>query len=155
MGTHYKGSRQEVAALNAYIKLVRAAESVTARLNRKTTKAGLSVSQFGVLEALYHLGPLCQRDLGNKLLRSSGNITMVVDNLEKRGLVRRERDEQDRRFISVHLTDKGRRLIQEMFPEHVQLIVEAMSVLTPAELKELERLCKTVGLGVRDDQAAE
>ncbi len=146
MGTHYRGTAEEVTALDAYIKLARAAESVTARLNRRTTAAGLTVSQFGVLEALYHLGPMCQRDLGKKILRSSGNITMVVDNLEKRGLVRREREAADRRFVTVHLTAKGRRLIEEILPRHVQAIVEEMSVLTPAEQEELGRLCKMLGL---------
>nr|NIP73420.1 MarR family transcriptional regulator [Gammaproteobacteria bacterium]NIR98346.1 MarR family transcriptional regulator [Gammaproteobacteria bacterium]NIV21028.1 MarR family transcriptional regulator [Gammaproteobacteria bacterium] len=83
MGTHYKGDPAEVAALDAYIKLARAAESVIARIHRRTA-SGLTVSQFGVLEALYHLGPMHQRMIGAKLLKSGGNVTMVIDNLEKR-----------------------------------------------------------------------
>jgi hypothetical protein len=83
MGSRYKGSQSEVRALDTLIKLMRAAESVNVRLNRFISRAGLTVSQFGALEALYHLGPLCQSELGEKILKSSGNITMVVDNLEK------------------------------------------------------------------------
>ena len=83
-------------ALNTYTKLMRAAESVTNRVSSSMSAADLTVSQFGVLEALHHKGPLCQRDIAAKILKSSGNITMVIDNLEKRGLVRRERDNQDR-----------------------------------------------------------
>ncbi|MFB3040304.1 MAG: MarR family winged helix-turn-helix transcriptional regulator, partial [Candidatus Poribacteria bacterium] len=124
MGTHYKGTEEEIRALNTYIKLMRAVESLTLRLNSHLASARLTISQFGALEALFHLGPLCQRELSEKLLKSSGNITMVVDNLEKRGLVERKREGEDRRYVTVHLTDEGRRLISEIFPAHVAAIVE-------------------------------
>lgn len=146
MGTRHKGTSREVRALDAYIKLMRAAESVSARLAPHLTSAGLTVSQFGALEALYHLGPLCQRDLGKKILKSGGNITMVVDNLEKRGLVERVREESDRRYITVNLTKQGRRLIAELFPRHAGAIREEMRVLSDAELEKLGSLCKRVGL---------
>ena len=97
MRQRYRGTSKEMKALSAYVKLMRAAESITARAHRHLSSFGLTISQFGVLEALFHLGPLSQKDIGQKILRSSGNITMVIDNLEKRGLVRRERDRQDRR----------------------------------------------------------
>lgn len=145
MGTHYKGTEEEVRALDSYIKLLRAAESTTARLNRHMAAYKLTVSQFGALEALLHLGPLCQCDLGKKLLKSSGNVTMVVDNLEKRGLVERQREGEDRRFIQVHLTEEGRQLISGMFPNHVKAILEEMRILTASEQKELGRLCRKIG----------
>jgi MarR family 2-MHQ and catechol resistance regulon transcriptional repressor len=150
MGTHYRGTKDEVRALSAFIKLVRAAESVGARLSPGLAKVGLTEGQFGALEALYHLGPLHQRELGAKLLRSGGNVTMVVDNLEKRGLVRRERGVEDRRFVTVHLTDAGRRLIARIFPRHAARVTEEMSVLTPAEQDELGRLCRKLGKAERD-----
>src|SRR4051794_6960587 len=125
MPSHYCGSEEEVRALGCFIKLIRAAETVSARLAGAVTAAGLSMSQFGALEALLHRGPLYQCDLGKKLLKSSGNVTMVVDNLEKRGLVRRERDAEDRRFITVHLTDEGARFIRELFPQHAAAITQA------------------------------
>jgi MarR family 2-MHQ and catechol resistance regulon transcriptional repressor len=146
MSTRHKGTEEEVRALDAYIKLMRAAESVSARLAPHLARAGLTVSQFGALEALYHLGPLCQRDLGRKILKSGGNITMVVDNLEKRGLVERQRARDDRRYITIHLTREGRRLIGELFPRHAVAIREEMSVLSGAELERLGRLCKRIGL---------
>src|SRR4051794_22640586 len=89
--------------LNTYTKLMRAAESVTSRVNRSMSPFNLTISQFGVLEALFHKGPLCQRDIAAKILKSTGNITLVIDNLEKRGLVRRVRDTEDRRYLTVHL----------------------------------------------------
>ncbi|HUI44411.1 MAG TPA: MarR family transcriptional regulator [Nitrospirota bacterium] len=134
-------------ALNAFIKLVRAADSVSGRVEAYLAPLKLTVSQFGVLETLFHVGPLYQKELGQKILKSSGNITMVVDNLEKSGFVQRIRDEQDRRRYTVHLTAKGRRIIQFFFPRHVSRIVEEMSVLTKAEMDELGRLCRKVGLG--------
>lgn len=145
VGTHYKGTENEVRALDAYIKLMRGAESLTSRLNLLAAAAGLTLSQFGALEALFHLGPLCQRELGEKLLKSSGNITMVVDNLEKRRLVKRRRGGEDRRFVTVHLTEQGRRLITSIFPRHVSAIVGEMRSLTKREQEELGRLCRKLG----------
>ena len=150
MATHYKGTRDEIRALNAFINVNRAADSLGGRLSGSQARAGLPGSQFGALEALYHLGPLNQRELGEKLLRSGGNITLVVDNLEKRGLVRRERQTDDRRCIRVSLTDEGRRLIARIFPRHVAAILTEMSILTPAEQETLARLCRKLGKQERD-----
>lgn len=146
MGTCYRGSRAEVNALNTFIKLMRATDSLLSRLSPVLASTRLTPGQFGALEVLFHRGPLCQRELGRKLLRSGGNITMVVDNLERRGLVRRERGE-DRRFITLHLTKEGRQLIQRIFPKHVDALVQEMQILTEAEQKELGRLCKKLGKG--------
>ena len=140
-----KYTDSEQRALGAYTKLMRAAESVTARTNRAMSAAGLTISQFGVLEALLHKGPLCQRDIGAKILKSSGNMTMVIDNLEKRGLVRRERDIQDRRYFTVYLTEEGQALIEDVFPQVMSGIVEEMSVLEQTEQEELSRLCRILG----------
>lgn len=146
MGTHYKGSEEEVAALNAFIKIMRASDSLNSRLYSIVSESGLTISQFGTLEALWHLGPMCQSELGKKLLKSGGNITMVIDNLEKRGLVKRERSKDDRRFISVHLTSEGEELISEIFPKHVKNIVHEFSVLSPDELKNFSEMCKKIGI---------
>ncbi|MGH7299333.1 MAG: MarR family winged helix-turn-helix transcriptional regulator [Candidatus Rokuibacteriota bacterium] len=155
MPTHYRGSTREVAALDAYIKLMRAAESVTARLEPLMRAADLTVGQFGALEVLMHLGPLCQRDLGRKLLRSGGNTTVVVGNLARRGLVRRTRRADDRRFVTVTLTDKGRRLIGGIFPRHARHVVGEMRALSPADQAELGRLCRQLGLGRREGRGKE
>lgn len=146
MGTHYKGTPAEICALDAYIKIMRAAESLLARTSQQLAADQLTVSQFGVLEALLHLGPLSQRQLGAKLLKSSGNITMVIDNLEKRQLVERRRDSADRRVVTVHLTDPGRALIEELFPRHLQHILAQMNILTPEEQTQLGHLCRKLGL---------
>lgn len=145
MGTRYNGTQDEVLALDTYIKLVRATESVSNRIHRNLADSDLTVSQFGVLEALLHLGALHQRDLAEKLLKSGGNMTLVIDNLEKRQLVKRDREVEDRRCIKVSLTPKGKQLISSFFPSHVAAVVEEMSILTPDEQEELGRLCRRLG----------
>lgn len=147
MQPKFRGNSRKARALGTYVKLMRAAESITSRVHKHLSSVGLTVSQFGVLEAIFHLGPLSQRDLGRKILRSSGNITMVIDNLEKRRLVRRERDASDRRQYMVHLTDEGQKLIGEIFPSHAALITRELSVLSAADQKLLGNLCKKVGVG--------
>ena len=146
MGTHYKGTNEEITALNTYIKLVRAVNSLNSRLNENLKKLKLTESQFGVLEALFHIGPLNQRELGSKLLKTGGNITMVVDNLEKRGLVKRERGKKDRRFFTVNLTSKGRELVEKIFPSHLAAIVNEMKNLQPQDQLQLQKYCKIIGL---------
>src|SRR5688572_11930448 len=145
MGTRYRGKPHEVRALDAYIKLMRCSNSVQGRLERRLLGLGLTDSQFGVLEALLHLGPSAQHELGRALFTSRANVTTVVDNLERRGLVRRKRDSLDRRSVIVHLTPEGRALIEEIFPEHVQAIVEQFAALDADEQETLGRLCKQLG----------
>src|SRR5271168_460331 len=101
MPSHYNGTATEIRALNAYINLTRAANTLESVMAAQLEVHGLSVSQFGTLEALYHLGPLCQHEIADKLLKSGGNITMVIGNLEKRGWIKRERVAGDRRLIRV------------------------------------------------------
>jgi MarR family 2-MHQ and catechol resistance regulon transcriptional repressor len=146
MRPRYQRNKEELRALRTYVKLMRATESVTARIHRHLSSTGLTISQFAVLEALYHLGPMSQREIGQKILRSSGNITMVIDNLEKNQLVRRERKEADRRFFIVHLTDRGYSLINKLFPSHAAVIAKDFGVLTAAEQDALGSLCKKLGL---------
>jgi MarR family 2-MHQ and catechol resistance regulon transcriptional repressor len=133
-------------ALDAYIKLQRAADTALARTTRHLARYNLTVSQFGVLEALHHLGTLHQRDLARKLLRSAGNMSIVLRNLEARGLISRRRDPDDARYVRVGITETGRRLLLSFFPRHVQGIVEEMGALTAGEQAELARLCRKLGL---------
>ena len=145
MPTHYKGNPEEILALNSYIKLTRAADSVNSRLNISASMKNLTISQFGVLESLFHLGPLCQNELGNKILKSNSNMTTVVDKLEKRGLVHRERDQNDRRMIIVHLTKPGRELIERVLPQHVAAIKAQFQVLSTEEQIILGNILRKLG----------
>jgi len=147
MGTRYRGTPEEIRALNAFINLIRASSSLEVRINRHLQEVPLTPGQFGVLEVLFHCGSLCQSDLGGKLLTSGPNITLVVDNLEKRGLAQRERSKEDRRFVSVKLTDQGRALVQKIFPKHARIIAEQFTVLSVRDQEELRRLCRKLGKG--------
>lgn len=147
MPTHYKGCKEAERALSAYINLIRASDSIAAKASAQIESSGITLGQFAVLEALHHLGPMCQHTLAKKLLRSGGNITLVVDNLEKRGWVRRERQKDDRRMVQIHLTPKGARLIAKVFPEHAAAITKIMNELTEQEQEELRRIAGKLGHG--------
>ena len=150
MPTHFDGDDNTRRALDAYIKLRRAGKVMGDRTSRLLAEYGLSESQLGTLEALYYLGPMCLSDIGEKLLVTGGNMTMVINNLEKRGLVSRTRDPQDRRQITVSLTKQGHELIADLFPKHAQYIAELMAILCPDEQDQLGQLCKILGKQTRD-----
>lgn len=146
MPTHYKGTPDQVLALDTIIKLTRSLNAIQARLTPQLQRDfGITESQFGVMEALLHLGPLSQGQLCQKILRSGSNVTTVVDNLERDGLVTRVRDETDRRVQIVDLTDKGRSLVGDAVPAHVGRVTELMSALTAEEQRELGRICRKLG----------
>lgn len=146
MATRLQRPPAETAALDAYIKLMRAAESVTTRAHL-VLPAGVTITQFAALEALLHRGPLFQSELAGKLLKSTGNLTLVVDNLERDGLVSRERDETDRRFIRVALTTKGRKFISTLFPKVAASLTREFAALSAAEQATLAQLCRKLGRG--------
>lgn len=145
MPTHFKGDPTLVHSLDTFIKLTRATETLLNRISRRGTMQPLSPSQFAVLEALYHLGPLTQGQVSAKVLKSTGNITLVIDNLEKRGLVRRVRESGDRRMVMIHATEAGRTLIESIFPAHAQAIADELSILSMDEQELLSRLCVKLG----------
>ena len=152
MPTHYKGTEDEVRALNAYINLMRASGTISAKVKRTLGIQGVSVGQFGVLETLFHLGPLCQKDLAGKILKTEGNLTLIVVNLEKRGLIKRTRDRKDKRFVTIDLSSKGRSFIAEIFPLHVSVIAREFRRLTPEEQETLRNICRKLGKGALGGQ---
>lgn len=152
MGTHFTGRPDEVRALDTFIKLMRATDSVSADLAAHVAESGITLGQFGVLEALLHLGPMSQGSLGGKLLRSGSNITTVIDNLQRQGLVARTRRKDDRRVVDVSLTPKGRTLITRIFPGHARRIVRLFSALSPDRQRQLAELCRTLGRSISEGE---
>ena len=142
-----KGDAAQQLALDTYIKISRACNTAQTYAKNGLEQAGLSYSQFAVLEALYHVGPLTLGDLARRVLRSSGNLTLVLKNLEKRGLVKRCQQGEDKRFIVAAITTAGRKLIARIFPQHARQITEIMSRLTAEEQQQLGALCKKLGKG--------
>jgi MarR family 2-MHQ and catechol resistance regulon transcriptional repressor len=90
---------------------------------------------------------MTQGKVSSKILKSVSNLTTVIDNLERDGLVKRERDEQDRRVIHVHLTEAGRNRIEAVLPGHFAALVEIFQVLSASEQESLGELCKKLGKG--------
>jgi MarR family 2-MHQ and catechol resistance regulon transcriptional repressor len=152
--TRHRGSAEEARALDALVKLVRCTASVQARLEPGIRAEGLSPNQFGVLEALFHLGPLEPCELGPKLLTSRPNVVLLVDQLEQRGLVRRTPVEGDRRRVRVELTAAGSRAIARAFPRHARRVAAELSALSAHDQEQLARLCKRLGLGTESGARA-
>lgn len=151
MATHYNGTETERLALDAYIKLMRSTVAVNATLFPVLqAEFGITPSQLGVLESLAHLGPMRHCELAGKLLVSPSNLTTVLDNLERDGLVKRERDQADRRVSMTSLTPAGADRLASFFPAHVARLVQAMSGLEPDEQAELGRLCRKLGRAAAD-----
>ncbi len=146
MGTKYKGSNAEILSLNTYIKLIRATESITSKINSIFVKNGLSERQFYVLDTLFHLGPLPQKDISKKISCSDGNTTMVIDNLEKEEFVIRKRGIEDRRIYFVYITKKGEKKLKSVLPDLVVNLTRSLSILNKNEQEELQRLTKKIGL---------
>ena len=140
----HDSSRQRLALLT-YGRLMRAANALRTAASRQLETSGLTLSQFAVLEALYHLGPMSLSEVAKKILTTGGNLTMVAGNLEKQGLVDRKCSKQDARVYILSLTPKGKMLISEIFPEHAAAITAALDTLSPKEQKRLSELCRTLG----------
>jgi MarR family 2-MHQ and catechol resistance regulon transcriptional repressor len=132
-------------ALATYVRLVRAANTARAHAARHLGDSGLTLTQFAVLEALFHLGPMSLSDIAEKVLTTGGNLTMVAGNLERDGLVRRHKSPQDGRVQIVALTAKGKTLMRRVFPLHGAGITEFMATLNEQELGQLGDLCRKLG----------
>ena len=133
------------ASLGMWVKLARAHSTLSKLADENIRSFGLTTPQFGVLECLGHLGPMTLGELCKKQLVSGGNMTVVVDNLEKDGLVERIPSKDDRRAIVVRLTAKGKKLFDDVFIRHAKFIASATSVLTDKEQDELAILLKKLG----------
>src|SRR5271165_1139505 len=132
-------------ALATYVRLVRAANTARSHASRHLGDTGLTLTQFAVLEALYHLGPMSLSDIAEKVLTTGGNLTMVAGNLEREGLVKRQKSPADGRVQILALNPKGKELMRRVFPIHAAAIGEFMSALDAAELAQLGELCRKLG----------
>ena len=128
--------------LKTLIVLSRTSQKVRKKEQRTIKEGGLTVSQFAVLEMLYHKGDLRICEILEKALATGGNMTVVIDNLAKEDLVKRCVDPKDRRVNLISITEKGRQLIGDIFPKHVENINEIFSVLTTEEKNNLISLLK-------------
>ncbi len=139
-------------ALSMWVKLVRAHDTFNHLTAANIRSFKLTQAQFGVIECLGHLGPMLIGELTRKHLVSGGNMTVVVDNLEKEKLVERNVSKEDKRSIFVALTPRGKRLFDKIFAQHAEYIAQLASVLTEAEQVELGSLLKKLGLALKDQR---
>ena len=135
-------------ALDMWVKLARAYATFNKATVKDIRRYGLTQPQFGTIECLGHLGPMTIGELSRKMLVSGGNMTCVVDNLEKEGLVVRRHSETDRRSVIVALTLEGEELFARIFPLHARFITETAGVLTAEEQEELARLLRKLGRSI-------
>jgi len=142
----YPLARRE--ALKLWVVLARCFNSFAQAEAARTKHQELTAPQFGVLEALAHLGPMKMCDLGEKLLMSGANLTGVIDRLENKKLVQRVMQADDRRTYVIHLTENGGKLISKIFPRHAAAIAELTSSLTAAEKRQLISLLKKLGKSI-------
>lgn len=145
--TYSPATRQ---ALDLWVKLARSFAVFNKGAIGHIRSTGLTPSQFTVVECLGHKGGMTLGELSQKMLMSCGNITVVVDNLEKEGLVERLRCENDRRVVYVNLTASGKQCFDAIFPEHAVHIQALASVLSDSEQKQLAGLLKKLGLGLSE-----
>jgi MarR family 2-MHQ and catechol resistance regulon transcriptional repressor len=136
-------------ALSTWVKLARASALFGKRTGDHIRCTGLTVAQFSAMETLYHRGPLTPGELCSKQLVSGGNMTVVLDNLEKEGLITRVRSLRDRRSTTVHLTDQGKERMERFFPEHARVVAELLSVLSADELRRLGDLLRKLGFSLQ------
>ena len=148
--TKHYGKKVDLA-LSMWVKLTRAHDTFGHLTAANIRSFGLTPAQFGVIECLGHLGTMLIGDLTKKHLVSGGNMTVVVDNLEKDGLVERSVNDDDHRAFYVKLTPKGKRLFGKIFLKHAQFIVKLASVLSESEQAELGLLLKKLGTSLQTE----
>lgn len=129
-------------ALSTLVVFTRAEHAIHKKELETVKKSGLTPAQFGVLEALYNKGDLRICELIEKILTTSGNITVVIKNLEKDGLIKRIPDPKDKRSCIIAITEKGKKTIEDIFPEHIRNIESIFSVLTDEEKMTLKTILK-------------
>jgi MarR family transcriptional regulator, 2-MHQ and catechol-resistance regulon repressor len=145
-----KAIQREMASSGVHLWLLlwKATRSVEAFAWDSVRATGLGLSDFGVLEALFHKGPLPVNALRHKVLLSSGSMTAAVDRLEQKGLVKRVATPDDRRSRIVPLTDQGSRVISKLFEVHARDMERAFSSFSAAERATLGGLLRKIGTGV-------
>ncbi|WP_274528482.1 MarR family winged helix-turn-helix transcriptional regulator [Paenibacillus piscarius] len=139
---------EQAASLKLFVVLSKAYKSLMDLAVKDMKKHGLASAEFMVLEVLYHRTRIPLQQIGEKILVTSGSITYNIDKLEKRGLLRRVPCEDDRRVTYAEITEAGRELFDDIFPQHVDFIHSLMGGLDSEEKTQAALLLKKLGKGV-------
>lgn len=148
-------SKTDTSGIHLWLVLWKAFKSLEAHAHRHIAGLELCLSDFGVLEVLLHKGPLTVKELGVKVMLTSGSMTAALDRLGRRGLVERKEDDVDRRVRVVRLTEAGTDLIRGAFEEHKQAMEDAVADVEEADREVLILLLRRLGLGAMDRLADE
>jgi MarR family 2-MHQ and catechol resistance regulon transcriptional repressor len=140
----------DTSGVHLWLVLWKATRSLEAHAMRNISGFGMCQSDFGVLEALLHRGPLSVKQIGAKVLLTSGSMTAAVDRLESRGLVTRQDDPEDRRSRIIHLTDSGRELIERVFSDHREAMEQAVAGFPIEERSALVQSLRRLGRAAED-----
>ncbi|WP_010098367.1 MarR family winged helix-turn-helix transcriptional regulator [Ornithinibacillus scapharcae] len=132
-------------SLKAFVVLMKASKSVQEQIKKDISSRGMRPSDFEILEALYHKGRLTVREVSEAVLINTGSITYVIDKLEKRGLIERQHCKDDRRVVYIHITEEGKNLMDDIFPEHQRVIEEMMHDISDEEKVMVIDVLKRVG----------
>lgn len=134
------------SGVHVFLVLWKAARAVEAFAENSIVELEMCGSDFAVLEALLHKGPLPINEIGKKVLLTSGSITVAVDRLESKGLVERRASGTDRRARIVHLTKQGKDMITRIYADHAADMEQlAAASLTRTERETLIGLLKKIG----------
>jgi MarR family 2-MHQ and catechol resistance regulon transcriptional repressor len=133
------------AALRLWVIMARAHTAVAAHAAADVSRHGLTLAEFGILEALYHRGPMLLGEVQKRILVSSGGITFLVDRLVAKDLVERRSCESDRRARYAALTTKGVALVAEIFPAHAAVVARAMEGISSEEQLQVADLLRDMG----------
>ena len=144
------GGQERTATLQLVIALSRAFQALERAVRPHLAEHGLGLTEFAVLEVLYHKGALHLGEIRDRILVTGASTTYVVKKLEDRGLVRRRTCAEDQRIVFGELTPKGRALIDEVFPVHVERLRKVTAGLSVAQKREASQLLRQVGLTVGD-----
>lgn len=129
--------------LKLVIAMSRTYDSLFSEMEKNFKEFGLNISEFGVLEMLYHKGDQPVQKVAEKVLVTSGTITYVINKLEKKELVVRRKCTKDKRIYYVSLTEKGREFIAHIFPKHKCFLDDLFKDLSDDSKKQLiENLIK-------------
>jgi len=136
--------------LKLVVVLSRLGNGLSEGLMASIKKIGLHPTEFALLEALYHKGPLPIQRIADKILITSGNMTYVADKLEKKGLIIRTPHQKDRRVTLLKLTDQGIEVMDEAFPKHYDHIKYLLNGLNDNEKEVLLDLAKKLGISIEE-----
>jgi DNA-binding MarR family transcriptional regulator len=131
--------------LKVLVSMSRATQALHKRATNIFSEGGLTTSQFAVLETLYHKGDLIINEIIKKVLSTSGNITVVINNLEKQQLVERYTNPEDKRSCLISITEKGKKKVEEIFPKHLKDLEDNLEILSTEEKELLIELLKKIG----------